>query len=240
MEFKQQYIFIITALFLVNCSAFALGNDQDNEGYSFNKKGGSLCYVCVAVMERLDFLIQQNSSLDLINSTLYNLCNMTTGLVKNECIKAIPWVEQQLQSGFDPQEACIKLMLCNAPPRASKPENDDDIKPASLSEPIRKMLPFSGSENIMPKRSSKKCMGELCIDLDCDLCKLIVADLDKELFNDKDKLLAFIDEMCHKLPPPADQMCLDSINQQFPVWWDEIFQHIITPDDVCKFLKLCS
>ncbi|CAL1529755.1 unnamed protein product [Lymnaea stagnalis] len=224
----------------------ALPANQDGSAAQVEspEEGLPFCYVCLVVMEKLDYLIQQNASQPEIDEILYNLCNLTTGTVRDECIKAIPWVEGQLQNGFDPQAACIKLMLCSSS-SVNEAVHLNDVFAPGPGRPNFRSLKSLGSDlkQQMIRRLTggklSRCSGLLCTAADCELCKKVISLMDKDLFKDKDKLLAAINKLCHGLAPPADSTCLTTVDAQFPIWWDYFFQHIVTPDDICDVLKLC-
>ncbi|KAH9494386.1 hypothetical protein Btru_021749 [Bulinus truncatus] len=134
--------------------------------------GTSFCYICLVLMEKLDFYIQQNTSTDVLNRTLYKICNLTAGNMREQCFQSIPRVIQELQSGFDPQIACMKLTLCSG-----SQSEQHEIKSVDSSSQRAKR---SSAMN-----HSKECKAGLCNIVDCTLCLKILGLIDKDLYKDE-------------------------------------------------------
>uniref|UniRef100_A0A2C9L208 Saposin B-type domain-containing protein n=1 Tax=Biomphalaria glabrata TaxID=6526 RepID=A0A2C9L208_BIOGL len=110
--------YLLLSFFLVvTCSVLPAISTSEVEPLHFEEaqtgNGTKFCYLCLVMMEKLDFLIQQNTSVDILNATMVKICNITSGPLREQCFQLIPAILQELQSGFNPQIACMKLALCS-------------------------------------------------------------------------------------------------------------------------------
>ncbi|XP_064595110.1 uncharacterized protein LOC135461774 [Liolophura sinensis] len=75
--------------------------------------------------------------------------------------------------------------------------------------------------------------------LECEACKVAFATLDDDLYKNEDKVKQLLENICHRLPPPTDQKCLDYVDNNFDQLWEKFLRKVLSPDGVCKLLKLC-
>ncbi|XP_012937588.1 prosaposin [Aplysia californica] len=212
-------------------------------------ESNNACDICVFVMEKLNFLIQMNNTRTDINATLYHLCDLLKGDLRKSCEAAVPWVESELEHGFDPQEACVRLGLCASPSRVSTQSqahgdtNNMLQVPQSLDVPLR-AKEVSQTNTLHVIRSLALSAAAAEADLNnlalCDLCLLAVAGLEQESFKDEPTALKTIEnDFCHRLPPDTDKACLQALELEFPKWWDKFFSLLPQPKAACASIGLC-
>ena len=81
-------------------------------------------------------------------------------------------------------------------------------------------------------------------DLTCDICKLIVTQIDNLLLdgNTIDQIINFVDDICQPLDSivqGATAACELLIKTQLPGIIDQLVHNQLSPDSVCKLLTAC-
>ncbi|KAK6187859.1 hypothetical protein SNE40_005792 [Patella caerulea] len=91
-------------------------------------KGAAGCELCEFVVQLIDGFVQQNSSEEAINATIYKVCNSLPDPIKSTCLGFAPELVKVLSAGFDPKEACTKIKLCDGQTKEKTPvQTKDDI-----------------------------------------------------------------------------------------------------------------
>ncbi|XP_071808517.1 uncharacterized protein [Asterias amurensis] len=72
----------------------------------------------------------------------------------------------------------------------------------------------------------------------CEVCKFVVADLQKLLGNDSSKIVAFLDSLCADLPAEYAATCKEYVDGWTPYIID--FLENSTPDEICAEITLCT
>ncbi|KAK7475401.1 hypothetical protein BaRGS_00033351, partial [Batillaria attramentaria] len=171
---------------------------------------GPACELCELIVQTVDQYLKDNKSIAAINGTVYKLCNDLPGTIKDTCLAFAPQLVAELANGLDPKQACTAIKLLASAPGPLS---------AALLSP--RTVPQVG-------------------DIKCNVCKNSFQILDQDLYREEGTLQTFLDNVCHRLPPPTDQACLNAADSKFPEIWEKVLTGALKPDNVCKLLELCS
>ncbi|XP_025095361.1 prosaposin-like isoform X1 [Pomacea canaliculata] len=173
-------------------------------------EAGPLCDLCELVIQTVDTYLKDNKTEAAINATVYKVCNSLPDPIKSTCLGFAPEVVAALAQGLDPQQACTYLKLCT-----------------------------SGRELLLKAPYIRRSEAGLQ-DVKCDVCKNALGIVDNDLYQDEGKIQTMLEDICHRLPPPTDQACLNAVDEYFPQIWENILSKGASPESICKLLGLCS
>ncbi|XP_067671257.1 uncharacterized protein [Haliotis asinina] len=173
-------------------------------------EGQFTCYLCKLLVETLDSYLKDNHSEPAINATLHKICLSLPTALQIECKVLAPLLMKELVNGFNASKACINIKAC---------PNNTEILTRLARSLTHKMSMVGGVE--------------------CSICKDLIGAIDLDINGDEAKTKKMFEDVCHRLPPPTDQKCLDFVEPNFPKIWKEIVDGKLSPENVCKTIKMC-
>ncbi|XP_048248444.1 uncharacterized protein LOC124149338 isoform X2 [Haliotis rufescens] len=169
------------------------------------------CELCTLLVNTLDTYLKNNHSSAAINSTLQKICKSLPAALQIECKVLTPLLVKELAKGFNATVACTNIKACS--------KNTGEILSRIARSLTEEMNNVGGVK--------------------CSLCKDLIGVIDLDINGDKAKTKKQFEDVCHRLPPPTDQKCLDFVVPNFPKIWKEIVDGKLAPEKVCQTIKLC-
>ncbi|XP_046568784.1 uncharacterized protein LOC124277160 isoform X9 [Haliotis rubra] len=191
------------------CSTESFGHQVEEA--STEPEGQFTCYLCKLLVETLDSYLKNNHSAPAINATLQKICASLPTALQIECKVLTPLLIKELVNGFNASKACTNIKAC--------PKNTEEIL-TRLARSLTHEVSMVG-------------------DVKCSICKDLIGVIDLDVNADEAKTKKQFEDVCHRLPPPTDQKCLDFVVPNFPKIWKEIVDGKLSPENVCKTIKLC-
>ncbi|XP_061195678.1 uncharacterized protein LOC133203893 [Saccostrea echinata] len=173
------------------------------------------CDVCTWLAEATNIFLEDNKTENTIHEYLNNICRFIPEPYSKTCLNTVPLIIKELENGFEPKKLCKEIL-------------PDDCK--NVTKIVGDIPEFMMS--IVPKadQSNQKC----------DLCKKVVKTLTDSLDKDDAKVLAYIQDICHRLPNPTNNACSNLANKEYSVIVDKIIQKLLDPTKVCEMVNVCT
>ncbi|XP_071108278.1 uncharacterized protein [Haliotis cracherodii] len=169
------------------------------------------CELCELLVKTLDTYLKNNHSSAAINSTLQKICKSLPAALQIECKVLTPLLVKELANGFNATKACTNIRACS---------NDTGEILSRIARSLTEEMNSLGG-------------------VKCSLCKDLIGVIDLDINGDEAKTKKQFEDVCHRLPPPTDQKCLDFVVPNFPKIWKEIVDGKLAPEKVCQTIKLC-
>ncbi|XP_076453804.1 uncharacterized protein LOC143288969 isoform X2 [Babylonia areolata] len=197
------------------CTFLTLCSSSDFESPSNVKRvsDGPVCELCELLVQEVDKYLAENSTEAAINATVYKLCNDLPDSIKDTCLSLAPLVVTTLSNGVDPKQACTFLTLCSSSGVRSGP-----------NEELREAWDAA--------------VAKIHVNW-CTVCTDHIAIIDQDLYKEEPAVQHLLDEICHRLPPPTDQACLNAADGMFPEIYEKFLNGTGSAENVCKLLGVC-
>ncbi|XP_059176048.1 uncharacterized protein LOC131955787 isoform X11 [Physella acuta] len=160
-------------------------------------KSDATCAVCELVLKVLETLVAKNTSVKQIESYLDAVCNVLPSSVKAECQSFVATYTPQLiylLANFPPEQVCILIKACSAPPMVKKPLGNGPSCP--ICELVMQQV-----EKFIGKNSTQKEV-ELVLDV---VCELLPATVKKDCEQYVDMYTPVLVQLLLQISP--DQIC---------------------------------
>lgn len=171
------------------------------------------CDVCTWLAEATNIFLKDNKTEDSIEKYLDAICKFIPEPYSKTCQDTVPLIIKELEHGFEPEKLCKELV----------PEDCKNVTKVLGDMPEV----FSFVQEI--EEPSQKC----------DLCKKVMKIFADELDKDDAKVLAYIEDICHRLPNPTNNACLNFVSTEYTVIAEKIIQKLLDPTQVCEMVKVC-
>ncbi|KAK3608183.1 hypothetical protein CHS0354_039197 [Potamilus streckersoni] len=168
------------------------------------------CDICEFLVAEADTILKENKSKDVLNATLFKVCDQLPAEIKLTCEVLVPQIVIVLSNGANPKKACSSIHLCTG-------SNDVHI--------------LQGTQHNKPQE--KKPEDSLL----CELCQLLVTEGDKELQQNKTiaALNSTLYKTCAKLPKSYALFC-DLLVPEIV----SLLAKGFSPKNVCIEMHLCT
>ncbi|XP_048763625.2 uncharacterized protein LOC125671775 isoform X4 [Ostrea edulis] len=188
---------------------------QIMEGKMKPKIGNDIeCDVCTWMAEATNIFLEDNKTEDSIESYLRDICKFIPEPYSKTCLTTVPLIIKELEHGFEPRKLCKELF----------PDDCKNVTKVHGDMP-ELLMSFIGEANLPSQK--------------CDLCKQAMTVLAKELDQSDEKVLAYVEDICHRLPEPTNKACSNVIDKDYPKILQKIIQMLLDPTKVCEMVKVC-
>ncbi|XP_078318878.1 uncharacterized protein LOC111118976 isoform X2 [Crassostrea virginica] len=172
------------------------------------------CDVCTWLAEATNILLQDNKTEDAIEKYLDAICKFIPEPYSKTCLDTVPLIIKELEHGFEPKKLCKELV----------PEDCKNVTKVFGDLPDVASMVIHQIEEPSQK---------------CDLCKKVMKIFADELDKDDTKVLAYIRDVCHRLPNPTNTACLNFVQKEYSVISEKIIQRLLDPTKVCEMVRIC-
>lgn len=171
------------------------------------------CDVCTWLAEATNIFLKDNKTEDSIEKYLDAICKFIPEPYSKTCQDTVPLIIKELEHGFEPEKLCKELV-------------PDDCK--NVTKVLGDMPEVFSFVQEIEEPSQK-----------CDLCKKVMKIFADELDKDDAKVLAYIKDICHRLPNPTNNACLNFVSTEYTVIAEKIIKKLLDPTQVCEMVKVC-
>nr|XP_022314417.1 prosaposin-like [Crassostrea virginica] len=172
------------------------------------------CDVCTWLAEATNIFLQDNKTEDAIEKYLDAICKFIPEPYSKTCLDTVPLIIKELEHGFEPKKLCKELV----------PEDCKNVTKVFGDLPNVASMVIHQIEEPSQK---------------CDLCKKVMKIFADELDKDDTKVLAYIRDVCHRLPNPTNTACLNFVQKEYSVISEKIIQRLLDPTKVCEMVRIC-
>ncbi|ESO89053.1 hypothetical protein LOTGIDRAFT_154130 [Lottia gigantea] len=211
------------------CSGNLNVHNHHEDSLKTNPIKGGGCDLCQFVVQTIDQFVRENKSEAAINSTLYKICNKLPDPLKTTCLTFAPNLVKVLAEGLDPKEACTKIHLCDVD---YKKWCSPDCEEKSESEIVQPQPLVSKKGFTLKEEPKEKENGA-----GCELCKLIVQEVDTYVKDNKSEaaINATLYKVCNSLPASFKLLCLTYIPEL-----EKALKNGLDPEKACEEIHVCK
>ncbi|KAL6066906.1 Prosaposin [Balamuthia mandrillaris] len=193
--------------------------------------GFSTCYICQFLFNYAKDYVQQNQTIDQIESALKFVCDLAPGSFDTVCKSFVtqytPRLVNLILAGVDGTKACKELGLCSS---KSMNLGEEDLEFVKAFMAIDEKLRTLANEQLKaPKKDSTTC----------SICMMMVGFAENYLKNNatQQQIIDALDKICAMTP--FEQQCDAAVAHYVP-YVINLLSNGYPPSEVCGMLGLCD
>ncbi|XP_076072488.1 uncharacterized protein LOC143044388 isoform X2 [Mytilus galloprovincialis] len=171
------------------------------------------CDLCEWIIEAINAYVQTNVTEQSLEDYMNDICHFMPEPFKDECMKSVPEIIQELSHGFDENVLCQHYI----------PDECNGSFVAAVDKPVVAFFDDQKKDK----------------DTQCEICKEIIKYIDGNLNHDKNEVKMYVDDVCERLPSPTKKACKSFAAAEMEEILLKIINKILSPEDVCHMITVC-